>query len=169
MENVKEKRVLSPEHLEKLKISREKALAVRQKRAQEKKLEKELATKEHEQKINGMKERLEDISKPKKKVVKPDSDTESETAEPIVVKKKLKKKPKKIVIVEDSDTDEEQQQVIFVKRKKEPLPVPQQIQQPIQQIQQPIQQIEQPQVSRRRDPNEIYAEHYQRNGFQRRY
>lgn len=166
MENVKEKRVLSPEHLEKLKISREKALAVRQKRAQEKKLEKELATKEHEIKIDNIKERLEDISKPKKKVVKPDSDTESETAEPIVVKRsvKSKKKPKKIVIVEDSDTDEEQQQVIFVKRKKEPLPVPQQIQ---ERIQQPVQQIEQ--ISRRRDPNEIYAEHYQRNGFQRRY
>ena len=47
METPKEKRVLTPEHLEKLKVSREKALAVRKKRAKEKKLEKDLQTKEH--------------------------------------------------------------------------------------------------------------------------
>ena len=50
------KRQFSPEHLEKLKIAREKALAVRQKKASEKKLEKELATKEHEQKMETIKE-----------------------------------------------------------------------------------------------------------------
>jgi len=161
MESVKEKRVLSPEHLEKLKVSREKALAVRQKRAEEKKLEKQLATKEHEIKIDNIKERLEDISKPKKVVKPPDSDTDSEAS--VVVKKK-KKKPKKIVIVEDTDSDDEQQQVIFVKRKKEPsAPIP-----VVAPVIAPVAPPE-PQVSRRRDPNEIYAEHYQRNGFQRRY
>jgi len=162
MEQPKEKRVLSPEHLEKLKVSREKALAVRQKRAEEKKLEKQLQVKEHEIKIDNIKERLEDISKPKKKIEKqPESDTDSEAS--VVIKKK-KKKPKKIVIVEDTDSDDDQQQVIFVKRKKEssaPIPIPVA---PVAPVAPP-----EPQVSRRRDPNEIYAEHYQRSGFQRRY
>jgi hypothetical protein len=162
----KEKRVLSPEHLEKLKIAREKALAVRQKKAQEKKLEKELETKKHEQKINGIKEELETMDKPKviPSPPKPESDTDSDSS--IIIKKKTKKKKaKKIVIVEDSDSDEEQQQVIFVKRKKD-TPPPAQVQQPI--LDHPAPAPE-PQGRKYIDPTQIYAEHYQRQGFQRRY
>lgn len=165
----KEKRQLSPEHLEKLKIARERALAVRQKKAGEKKLVKELETKEHEQKIENIKERLEDIKKPKKKVVAPVPEPESEPeSEPeVIVKKKTKKKAKKIIVVEDSDTDEEQQQVIYVKRKKDP---PSSAPIPIPQAPQLIQQ-EPPGLPRKQfiDPSQLYQEHYQRNGFPRRY
>ena len=160
MEPPKEKRVFTPEHLEKLRIAREKALVVRQKKAQEKLLikniEKEIVTKTHEIKLDNVKTKLDKLVKPPPVV---ESETESEPE--IIVKKKKKKKSKKIVIVEDSDSDDEQQQVIFVKRTK---PTLQQI--PIQPQPQPQPQIQQPQPPQRpqrRTEAEIYAEHFQRN------
>jgi len=161
------KRQFSPEHLEKLKIAREKALAVRQKKASEKKLEKELATKEHEQKMETIKEKLGEISKPKKKSEPkpaPEPESEPESEPEVIIKKKTKKKAKKIVIVEDSDTDEEQQQVIFVKRTKDrnvvsaPIPIPQAPQ---------LVQQEPPGLPRKQyiDPTAIYSQHYSRLGF----
>jgi hypothetical protein len=137
-ETQKPKKTLSPEQLERLKVAREKALAVRQANAKNKALEKELATAEKEQHLNTVKEKLAKVKAPKQEPpkieIEPDSEPDSE---PEVVRVKSKKKPKKkIVIVEDSDTDDDQQQVIFVKRKKDnPLqpiqrpaePVPQQV------------------------------------------
>lgn len=149
---VKEKRVFTPEHLAKLTISREKALAVRQKKAQEKALIKDLETKEHTLKMDTVKEKLSKI----KLVKEPEPESESESDNEVIVKKKKKKKSKKIVIVEDTDSDEEQQQIIFVKRTK---PIIQPIQQTNNLIQQPVCQP----VPVRRTTEQIYAEHYQRN------
>jgi len=163
METPKEKRILTPEHLEKLKIARVKALAVRQKKASEKNLEKnlgkELLVAEHLNKVETHKEKITDLSKPKKV----DSDTESDDIPVIKKKKKLKKK---IIVVEDTDSDDEQQQVIYVKRTKPVLnEIPKEL--PIQQPVPPP--VAEPPISIRRNPDQIYAEHYQRNGFQRRY
>jgi len=138
-ETQKPKKTLSPEQLERLKVAREKALAVRQTNAKNKALEKELATAEKEQHLNTVKEKLAKVKAPKQEPpkieIQPDSEPESE---PEIVVKRTKKpaKKKKIVIVEDSESDEEQQQVIFVRRKKDnplqpiqhqPEPVPQQV------------------------------------------
>ncbi len=123
MENPKPKKQLSPEQLEKLKVAREKALAVRQTNAKNKALEKELENAEKEQHLNTVKEKLAKVKAPKQEPpkieIQPDSEPESEPE--IIVRKKKPAKKKKIVIVEDSDSDEEQQQVIFVKRKKDNL------------------------------------------------
>ena len=155
-----EKRVFTPEHLEKLKVAREKALVVRQKKAQEKllvkNLEKDLVTKEHEVKVDTIKTKLDKLNA---KPPPPESESESEPDAPVVIKKK-KKKAKKIVIVEESDSDEEQQQIIYVKRTK---PQIQQIQQPIPQPSAPIPIPQQPQPPQRRSEAEIYNEFYQRN------
>ena len=121
----KVKRTLSPEQLERLKVAREKALAVRQTNAKNKALEKELATAEKEQHLTEVKEKLAKVKAPKQEAPKIEV-VESEEDEPQIVVKRTKKpaKKKKIVIVEDSESDEEQQQVIFVKRKKETERVP---------------------------------------------
>ena len=103
----KVKKTLSPEQLERLKVAREKALAVRQTNAKNKALEKELATAEKEQHLNTVKERLAKVKSVAPKIeVQPDSEPESE---PEIVRVKPKKpiKKKKIVIVEDSESEEE--------------------------------------------------------------
>lgn len=150
----KQKRQLSPEQLEKLKVAREKALAVRQNNAKNKALEKELANAEKEQHLNTVKEKLAKVKgtaqpkqeAPKIEIVESDPEEEPE----VIVKKKPKQpKKKKIVIVEDSESDEEQQQVIFVKRKKEPV-VSQPVEAPPQPKPIPIPQQQE-------DP---YARHY---------
>jgi hypothetical protein len=122
----KPKKQLSAEQLEKLKVAREKALAVRQNNAKNKALEKELANAEKEQHLNSIKEKLAKVkgkAEPKQETPKVEIvESEPEEEPEVVVKKKsVKPKKKKIVIVEDSESDEEQQQVIFVKRKKEPV------------------------------------------------
>jgi len=144
------KRVLSPEHLEKLKLSREKALEARRKNKNENLLKKELKTIEHDLEIDAVKTKI-------KKLKEPIPSSESEP-EPVVVKKKKKK----IIVVEQSDSDD-QQQVIYVKRKekeKEKESITQQIEIP----QVPV-VIQAPPVNQRKqyiDPTAIYNSFYQR-------
>jgi len=127
MISTKPKKILTPEQLEKLKVAREKALAVRQDNAKDKALVKELAQAEKTQHITEVKAKLSKI-KEVPKVVQVESEPEDEPEpEPVVKVKKVKKK-KKIMIVEDSDSDDEQQQIIYVKKMKQvpktELPVP---------------------------------------------
>jgi len=165
----KPKKTLSTEQLEKLKVAREKALAVRQNNAKNKALEKELVTAEKEKHYLEVKEKLAKVKdpssavmgerlqpkkekEPTKVVIEPDSEPESE---PEIIVKKKKKTKKKIVIVEDSDTDEDQQQVIFVKRKKDNPLKP--IQQPEQVPHQVFKQQPPPVPAQNDDP---YEQHY---------
>jgi len=140
MMTTKAKKVLSPEQLEKLKVARDRALAVRQQNAGNKAAERELIAVEKEKHYMEVKEKLAKVKdpasavmgerlKPKVIPVEPvflavspvgpaQAVSESESEPEVVVKKVKKKVKKKIVIVEDSDSDEEQQQVIYVKKKK---------------------------------------------------
>ena len=91
MQEAKQKRQLSPEQLEKLRIAREKALAVRREKAgkmkQLKELEKQAASKEVEQKIEKLKTVVSDPI-PKQE--------EEHQFQPQVVDKVVKKAPKKM-------------------------------------------------------------------------
>ena len=139
MSEVKPKRVLSPEALEKLKIAREKALLIRQENAKNKSLEKELIKEEKEQHLTEVKEKLA-IVKAKKPIIVVEEEEKEE--EEVIIKKKKPKK--KVIIVEDSDSDEDHQhQVIYVKKKKDIIPQPQIIQQKVEPLinEEPIKKI----------------------------
>jgi len=149
----KPKKTLSPEQLEKLKVARERALAVRQENAKNKALEKELATAEKEQHLNTVKEKLAKVKAPPKiEVVESEPESEPEV---VVRKAKSKPKKKKIIVVEDSESDEEQQQVIFVKRKKDPVALP-----PAPQEQVPHQVFKQQAPPKPSPVDDPYQRHY---------
>lgn len=107
----KTKRQLSPEHLEKLKMAREKALQKKQELRQLRDAEKEMK----EQKLNERRQRVEAFKKqkeapPQTEMVEANtpSDSEESLIEELIVKKKPKKKGRvvrKIVEVSSSSSD----------------------------------------------------------------
>jgi hypothetical protein len=119
-----EKRQLTPEQLEKLKLAREKALAVRQAKAEKMKEIKRLEKEAAEQEINTTLETLKKAS-PAPAVEVQESDPEPPVVNKKAVAKAVAKKPKrsKEEIVrsvveeesEDSDSDEEESVVHPVK------------------------------------------------------
>lgn len=151
----KVKRILTPEHLEKLKISREKAIAARVKMGIETKLKKELKNAEHEAGISEVKQKLQKLKEPPQPVI-----SSSEEDEPVVIKKKPKKK-KKVVVIEQTDSDEEQT-IVYVKK---PKPIKESIIQQIEISEAPV-VAQAPVTTGRRtyvDPTAIYNSFYQRN------
>jgi len=111
-------RTLTPEHLEKLKLAREKAreAQIRNTEARRKKKEEErLSEPQTQKKI--------DLSTNEKilETAEPEPDLESdEEPEALVIKKEKKKKPKKkpVVIVEESDSESEGEgNVVYIKRR----------------------------------------------------
>ena len=109
----KPKKVMTPEQLEKLKVARERALEVRRKNAEDKKLIKELAVTEKEKVITEVKQKLYKLkepvpAEPKVEIIEPEP-------EPI----KVKKEKKKIVIEQHSSDDENDHEVVYIRKKKE--------------------------------------------------
>ncbi len=112
----KPKKVMTPEQLEKLKVARERALEVRRKNAEDKKLIKELAVTEKEKVITEVKQKLyklkEPVPEPKVEIIEPEPAPAPE--------KKPKKEKKKIVIEQHSSDDENDHEVVYIRKKKEP-------------------------------------------------
>ena len=141
-DTTKPKRVLSAEHLEKLKDARAKAREVQIKNTDLRILERE--NKAHEKAVAKKEREMTAIAKnkeikdslnvvkvePKKKVEIKDEEEEEEPEPVKVVKKKKPKKP--VVIVEASSSDSDDNQVIYIKKKtkkpiierSEPVPEP---------------------------------------------
>ena len=132
-------RTLTPEHLEKLKIAREKAREVQMKNTEERKklreIEKENKRLEAEQKKNEIIEKNKKLtSKGNIEIEYEEEPNDTEPQNPIaqdipqkeVIKKKKKKKP--VVIVEESgSSDSEEDNIIYVKRrssKQKPVSAP---------------------------------------------
>lgn len=93
--------------LDRLAAARAKALEVRRAKKQEKADEKLVADLEKKQKAAEVKEKLDELTKPKKKNVSA-KEVESEAEEEeqiVVVKKKAKKPKKKVVYVQESDNE----------------------------------------------------------------
>ncbi len=110
-------RTLTPEHLEKLKLAREKAREAQIKNTEARRKKKEEAIKEVEPPVQEMNKI--DLSTDEKILAEPEPDLESdEEAEPVVVKKKKKPKKKPVVIVEESDSESESEgNVVYIKRR----------------------------------------------------
>ncbi len=110
-------RTLTPEHLEKLKLAREKAREAQIKNTEARRKKKEEAIKEVEPPVQEMNKI--DLSTNEKILEEPIPDLESdEEAEPVVVKKKKKPKKKPVVIVEESDSESESEgNVVYIKRR----------------------------------------------------
>lgn len=117
----KVKKVMTPEQLEKLKIARERALEVRRKNAEEKKLIKELAVTEKERVITEVKEKLYSIKKPPvARLTGPEPKVEIIEPDPEPIKPKTEKK--KIVIEQHSSDDENDHEVVYIRKKKDQSP-----------------------------------------------
>ena len=133
IEMVRKGEKLSPEHAEKLAAAREKALAIRRQKADEKKDIKLAKTLKHEE----LKTEARDIiEKATKKVTteqsvkhdkedeQNDNDDDVEIEPEIIVKKKKKsskpvKKPKQVIVYQsDTSSDSEAEQEIIIKKKK---------------------------------------------------
>ena len=104
---------MTPEHLEKLKIAREKAkikiqenALIRNKQKENLRIEKELQNKLILEKNNEL-----------TKATAPDPEQESPEPEPEVIIKKEKKKKKPIVIIEKSSSSDDDDNVIYIKKK----------------------------------------------------
>jgi hypothetical protein len=136
---LKPKKVMTPEQLEKLKVAREKALEVRRKNAEDKKLIKELADTEKQKVISEVKEKLYKLKEPVKEppAIKQEPKVEIIEADPPKADRNQKKK---IVIEQHSSDDENDHEVVYIRKKKEPTSsvVPQNI---ITQATQPIHQL----------------------------
>ena len=169
--NSKPKRVLSDLQLEKLKLAREKALAVKQQMKQNSDAQK---IQHYEGKIGKIKARQKEEELPLEEMTVDLSNCQLELAEqtveqpveeeepqePKVVVRKSKPKKKPVVIVEESDSDsDEEENVVYIKRrskKKEkavPPPPPEPQPQP-----QPPQQIHYPPPIVRMQPNPFYRQ-----------
>ena len=129
----KPKRVLTPEHLEKLKIARIAAQEAKSKNMEVRKIKKENDKMEKDEAVEELIAKNQKL-KSKKLPVAVDIDSEAletskdeESDEEVVVKKKKKKKPKKkVIVVEESDTSsEDEQQVIYIKKPKKKIVVKQ--------------------------------------------
>ena len=170
--NSKPKRVLSDLQLEKLKLAREKALAVKQQMKQNSDAQK---IQHYEGKIGKIKARQKEEELPLEEITADNCELESvepppleqpveeeEPQEPKVVVRKSKPKKKPVVIVEESDSDsDEEENVVYIKRrskKKEKAlppptpPEPQPLPQP-----QPSQQMHYPPPIRMQ-PNPFYRQ-----------
>lgn len=119
------KRVMTPETLEKLKVAREKANAVRKNLAEQRKSEKELLVKQEVERQQAVKQlRLKKLAETEaRKILAESAKPESPTNEPEepVVKKKTKRQP---IIIEHSDSSDSEDDIIDariyrVKRSKE--------------------------------------------------
>ena len=121
-------RTLTPEHLEKLKIAREKARITQKKNAELRKLERENKlhddAKEKAKREKAIKEKNKEIKNAvnhkepilKENVEEVEDEDEYEVKSQVKEKKKPKKKP--VIIVEaSSDSDSDDQQVIYIKNK----------------------------------------------------
>jgi hypothetical protein len=116
-------RTLTPEHLEKLKLAREKAREAQIRNTAERKLKKEKVVPE----VVQTKSEKIDLSTNEKILQKPVIeepifDLESDEEPEVVIKKEKKKKPKKkpVVIVEqesDSESDDGESNVIYIKKR----------------------------------------------------
>jgi hypothetical protein len=115
-------RTLTPEHLEKLKLARQKAREAQIKNTEARRKKKE-EPKEGETPLVEEMNKI-DLSTNEKileEPAEPEPDLESdEEPEPVVIKKEKKKKPKKkpVVIVEESDSESEGEgNVVYIKRR----------------------------------------------------
>jgi len=121
-------RTLTPEHLEKLKVAREKARITQKKNTELRKLDRENKlhedTKEKVKREKAIKEKNIEIKNAvnhKEPILKKNvEEVEDEEEEEVKLHVKQKKKPKKkpVIIVEaSSDSDSDDQQVIYIKNK----------------------------------------------------
>lgn len=118
---VKKKRQLSPEALEKLAKAREKANAVRMEKFRER------------QAVKNKAKEAKELKQSKKKVVEPESESSEEEIRKVVRKKKTKKKQR--IIFEDSSSSDSDAEIVIKRRsgkKKNVLPeIPVQRSEPI--------------------------------------
>ena len=166
--NSKPKRVLSDLQLEKLKLAREKALAVKQQMKQNSDAQK---IQHYEGKIGKIKARQKEEELPLEEVTADLSNCElieqpveeEEPQEPKVVVRKSKPKKKPVVIVEESDSDsDEEENVVYIKRrskkKDKALPPPTPPEPQPQPQPQPQQQMHYPPPIVRMQPNPFYRQ-----------
>ena len=124
---------LSPEHAEKLAAAREKALAIRRQKADEKKDIKLAKTLKHEELKTEARDIIEKATKKvtteepvkhEKEDEQNDNDDDIDIEPEIIVKKKKKsskpvKKPKQVIVYQsDTSSDSDQEQEIIIKKKK---------------------------------------------------
>ena len=112
-------RTLTPEHLEKLKVAREKARITQKKNTELRKLDRENVlhekTKEKAERERGIKAKNKEI-KVEEKEKEEGEEEEEEVTEVKKTKKKSKKKPV-IIVQASSESESDDQQVIYIKNK----------------------------------------------------
>lgn len=112
---VKEKRKLSPEHLEKLKAAREKGLATikanRERRKQINQIAKKEINKNYEKAIAKKNEKPEPVPEP---VPEPEEESDPEPVKAVI--KKKKKTPKRVVYKYESDSSDSEAEIIIKRR-----------------------------------------------------
>ena len=122
------KMVYSQERLEKLKLAREKANAIRTEKAEEKKKIKLAEQIDHYNKVEEAEKKIKGLSLQESKQVPEHEESEEEA---VVIKKKAPPKKKKIIVVESSDDEgssSSEEEIVYVKPKKKvpasrPIPI----------------------------------------------